>query len=80
MEDSLFNDLVKSLEEVKEFVEGNKKLKTTKVNAGEQANFRQEEIEEKDEIDLDLYNQAMKEHNENPQDISFDEMMEMLDL
>lgn len=28
-----------------------------------------------DEIDLDLYNQAMKEHNENPQDISFDEMM-----
>ena len=28
-----------------------------------------------DEIDLDLYNQAMKEHNENPQDISFDEIM-----
>ena len=28
-----------------------------------------------DEIDLDLYNQAMKEHNENPQDISFDEMI-----
>jgi len=30
------------------------------------------------EIDLELYNQASKEHNENPQDISFDEMMEML--
>jgi len=28
-----------------------------------------------DEIDLDLYTQAMKEHTENPQDISFDEMM-----
>ena len=27
------------------------------------------------EMDLDLYNQAMKEHNENPQDINFDEMM-----
>ena len=31
-----------------------------------------------DEIDLDLYKKAMKEHNENPQDISFDEMMDML--
>ena len=28
-----------------------------------------------DDIDLKLYNQAMKEHKENPQDISFDEMM-----
>jgi len=28
-----------------------------------------------DEIDLDLYTQAMKEHTENPQDISFDEIM-----
>jgi len=27
------------------------------------------------EIELDLYNQAMKENKENPQDISFDEMM-----
>ena len=80
MEDSLFNDLVKSLEEVKEHIEGKKKLKSTKVNAGEQANLTEEEIEDEDEIDLDLYNQAMKEHNKNPQDISFDEMMDMLDL
>jgi len=61
MEDSLFNDLVKSLEEVKEFVEGNKKLKTTKVNAAEQANFRQEEIE--DEIDIKIiegYEESLK--------------------
>lgn len=28
-----------------------------------------------DDIDLKLYNQAMKYHKENPQDISFDEMM-----
>ena len=28
-----------------------------------------------DDIDLKLYNQAMKEHEENPQDISFDEMI-----
>lgn len=28
-----------------------------------------------DDIDLKLYNQAMKDHEENPQDISFDEMM-----
>lgn len=28
-----------------------------------------------DEIDVKLYNQAMKDHHENPQDISFDEMM-----
>lgn len=28
-----------------------------------------------DDIDLKLYNQAMKNHKENPQDISFDEMM-----
>lgn len=27
------------------------------------------------DIDLKLYNQAMKNHKENPQDISFDEMM-----
>ena len=31
-----------------------------------------------DEIDLKIYNQAMKEHKENPQDISFDEMMNEL--
>ena len=28
-----------------------------------------------DDIDLKLYDQAMKEHKEDPQDISFDEMM-----
>ena len=28
-----------------------------------------------DDIDLKLYNQAMKDNEENPQDISFDEMM-----
>ncbi len=28
-----------------------------------------------DDIDLKLYNQAIKDHEENPQDISFDEMM-----
>lgn len=27
------------------------------------------------DIDVKLYNQAMKDHLENPQDISFDEMM-----
>jgi len=32
------------------------------------------------EIDLELYNQKMNEHKENPQDISFDEMIEILDL
>ena len=76
MEDSLFNDLVKSLEEVKENMEGKKKLKTTKVNSVEQTNCTSEKNEE--EIDLDLYNQAMKEHNKNPQDISFDEMITAL--
>jgi hypothetical protein len=36
MDDSLFNDLVKSLEEAKEYVEGKKKLRTKKVNAVEE--------------------------------------------
>ena len=31
------------------------------------------------EIDLELYNQTMNEHNENPQDISYNEMIEMLE-
>lgn len=31
-----------------------------------------------DEIDLDLYNQAMKEHKENPQNISFEDMLKEL--
>jgi len=33
-----------------------------------------------DEIDLELYHAAMKQHKENPQVLSFDEMMEELDL
>lgn len=39
-------------------------------------------LEEKieDEVDLNLYNQAMKDHEKNPQDISFDEMKKQLDL
>lgn len=41
--------------------------------------MRQSVLEKiEDEIDLDIYNQAMKEHNENPQDISFNEMMNEL--
>jgi hypothetical protein len=31
-----------------------------------------------DDIDLKLYYQGMKDHKENPQDISFDEMMSEL--
>ena len=31
-----------------------------------------------DEIDLGLYNQAMKEHRENPQSISFEDMLKEL--
>lgn len=31
-----------------------------------------------DEIDLSLYNQAMKEHKENPQSISFEDMLKEL--
>jgi hypothetical protein len=50
MEDSLFNDLMKSLKEVKDHVEGKKKLKTTKINALKQPNFKQEKIVEGDEI------------------------------
>ncbi|HHX62799.1 MAG TPA: CopG family transcriptional regulator [Epulopiscium sp.] len=33
-----------------------------------------------DDIDLKLYNQAIKEHEEDPQDISFDDMMTELDF
>lgn len=31
-----------------------------------------------DEIDLGLYNEAMKEHKENPQSISFEDMLKKL--
>lgn len=33
-----------------------------------------------DEIDLEIYNKAMIEHKEDPQDISFDQMMKDLDI
>ncbi|SFL91586.1 MULTISPECIES: type II toxin-antitoxin system RelB family antitoxin [Salibacterium] len=32
------------------------------------------------DIDLKLYHQAMKDHHNDPNDISFDEMMKELDL
>ena len=37
-------------------------------------------INDEDENDLILYKQAMIEHEENPQDISFDEMLIQLGL
>ena len=41
--------------------------------------MRQSVLEKiEDEIDLAIYEQAMQEHRENPQDISFDEMMDEL--
>lgn len=43
--------------------------------------FRTSVLEKiEDNIDLDLYHQAMKEHQNNPNDISFDEMINELDL
>ena len=43
--------------------------------------MRQSVLEKiEDEIDLDIYNKAMQEHKENPQDISFDQMMKELDI
>ena len=43
--------------------------------------FRNAVLEKiEDEIDLELYNTAMKQHIENPQVISFDEMMKELDF
>jgi len=42
MDDCLYNDLLKSLKEVKEHVEGKKKLKTTKANTAKQANNTRE--------------------------------------
>jgi hypothetical protein len=47
MDDSLFDGLVKSLEEVKEYVEGKKKLRTKKVNAAE---CTSEKIEDEEDI------------------------------
>lgn len=48
-------------------------------NISVSALFRNSVLEKiEDEIDLDLYKQAMQEHNENPQSISFEEMLEEL--
>ena len=33
-----------------------------------------------DEIDLELYHVAMRQHNENPQVVSLDEMMKEIDF
>ncbi|HZJ76096.1 MAG TPA: DUF6290 family protein [Oscillospiraceae bacterium] len=33
-----------------------------------------------DDIDINLYMESMKKHRDNPEDISFDEMMKELDL
>lgn len=41
--------------------------------------FRKSVLEKmEDEIDLNLYKQAMQEHNDNPQSISFEKMSEEL--
>ena len=43
--------------------------------------FRSSVLEKiENDIDLNLYNQAITEHQDNPSDISFDEMMKELDL
>lgn len=43
--------------------------------------FRNAVLEKiEDEIDLELYHFAMKQHIENPQVLSFDEMMQELDF
>ena len=79
MDDSLFNDLIKSLKEVKGHVEGKKKLKTTKVNSVEQTNCTSEKNE--DEIDLKIIEKYEKNlKNGNVEFISFDEVKKELDL
>ncbi len=43
--------------------------------------FRSSVLEKiEDQIDLEIYHQAMKDHAHTPSDISFDEMMKELDL
>jgi hypothetical protein len=80
MDYSLFNDLIKSLKEVKGHVEGKKKLKTTKVNAAEeQPNCTPKKIE--DEIDLKTIEEYEKNlKNGNVEFISSDEVKKELDL
>lgn len=79
MDDSLFNDLVKSLEEVKKHIKGKKKLKTTKVNSTEKTNDILEKIE--DEIDLKTIEEYEKNlKNGDVEFISFDDVEKELDL
>lgn len=48
-------------------------------NISVSALFRTAVLEKiEDEIDLSLYNQAMSEHKENPQSISFEDMLKEL--
>ncbi|MGB7367152.1 MAG: DUF6290 family protein [Carnobacterium jeotgali] len=48
-------------------------------NISVSALFRNAVLEKiEDEIDLSLYNQAMSEHKENPQSISFEDMLKEL--
>ena len=48
-------------------------------NISVSALFRNAVLEKiEDEIDLNLYNQAMSEHKENPQSISFEDMLKEL--
>ncbi|API88379.1 CopG family transcriptional regulator [Marinilactibacillus sp. 15R] len=48
-------------------------------NISVSALFRNSVLEKiEDEIDLSLYNQAMSEHKENPQSISFEDMLKEL--
>lgn len=48
-------------------------------NISVSALFRNSVLEKiEDEIDLGLYNQAMAEHKENPQSISFEDMLKEL--
>jgi len=43
--------------------------------------FRSSVLEKiENDIDLTLYHQAIKEHNDDPSDISFDDMVKELDL
>ena len=48
-------------------------------NISVSALFRNAVLEKiEDEIDLGLYNQAMSDHNQNPQSISFEDMLKEL--
>lgn len=43
--------------------------------------FRSSVLEKiENDMDLEIYHEAMKDHQDNPDDISFDDMMKELDL